>query len=119
MPRARALMLGEVLAGDSWTLFDQMNPVITQFGQLMANYLGIGFTGNSHTSDYVPIMATGPGAERFAGLIENTDIFAHYTDLAGIQFKNPSLPLLAENAWDVEEVEHIARYAEPFADSFG
>jgi alkaline phosphatase len=117
MPRARALMLGEVLAGDSWTLFDQMNPVITQFGQLMANYLGIGFTGNTHTSDYVPILASGPGAERFAGLIENTDIFDHYTQLAGIRFENPSLPQMAGDAWDLEEVEHIARYAEPFVDS--
>jgi alkaline phosphatase len=110
-------MLGEVLAGDSWTLFDQMNPVITQFGQLMANYLGIGFTGNSHTSDYVPILASGPGAERFAGLIENTDIFDHYTQLAGIRFENPSLPLLAGDTWEEEEVEQIARYAEPFTDA--
>ena len=117
MPRARALMLGEVLAGESWTLFDQMNPVITQFGQLMANYLGIGFTGNTHTSDYVPILAVGPGAERFAGLIENTDVFKHYTELAGIRFANPSLPLLAGDGWEADEVEQIARYAEPFADS--
>jgi hypothetical protein len=114
MPRERAETFSEFLAGKYQSLYDQMNSATTQFGQLMANYLGIGFTGNSHTSDYVPILASGPGAERFAGLVENTDVFKHYTELAGIGFKNPSSPLLAGDHGNADEVEHIARYAEPF-----
>jgi len=38
-------------------------------------------------------VATGPGAERFGGFILNTDVFRHYTELAGIDFKNPSVPI--------------------------
>lgn len=116
LSRARARLFADVLAGKGQTLYDQMSPVITQFGQLMANYLGIGFTGNSHTADYVPILAHGPGAERFAGLIENTDVFDHYTELAGIDFDNPSVPLLAEGGPDADAVEQVARYAEAFGD---
>jgi hypothetical protein len=70
-----------------------MNSAVAQLGQLMANHLGIGWTGTAHCSDFVPLVATGPGAERFRGFIQNTDVFRHYTQLAGIDFKNPSLPI--------------------------
>lgn len=73
--------------------FALMNSNVAQLGQLMANHLGIGWTGTAHCSDYVPLVATGPGAERFRGFILNTDVFRHYTQLAGIDFKNPSAPI--------------------------
>jgi hypothetical protein len=38
----------------------------------------------------------GPGAERFRGFLKNTDVLAHLTALAGIDFRNPAAPLLAE-----------------------
>lgn len=91
-------------------LFDQMNSDVAALGQLMANHLGIGFTGTTHTSDYVPLVAIGPGAERFRGLIQNTDVFRTYTDLASIDFRNPTEPLLAE-ADVAPEVENLAEYA--------
>jgi alkaline phosphatase len=77
-------------------LYDLMNSGTAQFGQLLGNYVGVGWTSLNHTSDYVPLVATGPGAERFQGFIQNVDVFRHYTQLAGIDFKNPTLPLLAE-----------------------
>jgi len=86
-----------------------MNAVTSQLGQLMANRLGIGWTGNTHTSDYVPVIAIGPGSERFTGLIQNTDIFTHYTALADIDFRNPSMPLIAEH--DAKDAERAHRYA--------
>jgi len=64
----------------------------SQLGQLMGNHIGIGWSANTHTADYVPILALGPGAERFRGFIQNTDVFRHYTQLAGIDFKNPTAP---------------------------
>jgi hypothetical protein len=36
----------------------------------------------------VALMAKGPGSERFKGLIRNTDIFDHYMDFAGLNFRN-------------------------------
>ena len=73
--------------------FTVMNSNVAQLGQLMGNHLGIGWTGTAHCSDFVPLVATGPGAERFRGFIQNTDVFRHYTQLAGIDFKNPSVPI--------------------------
>jgi alkaline phosphatase len=107
----RAEMFSRVLAGQDIALYDQFDTAVSQLGQLMANRLGIGWTGNTHTSDYVPIAAFGPGAERFNGFLQGTDIFRHYTQLAGINFENPSMPLLAEEGPNASAVERIARYA--------
>ena len=105
----RAKLYARVLANDYSALYDQMNGAVTQLGQLMANRLGIGWTGNTHTSDYVPVLALGPGAERFRGVIDNTDVFRAYTDLTGIDHRNPSAPLLAHH--DAGDVENAAQYA--------
>ncbi|MDB6150000.1 MAG: hypothetical protein JWQ44_1448 [Chthoniobacter sp.] len=111
MSARRAQLFANVLAGEQHALYDQMNSVITQLGQLMANRLGIGWTGNTHTSDYVPILAIGPGSERFGGMIENTDVFVHYTALTGVDFRNPAMPLITDGGPEAADVEHIARYA--------
>jgi alkaline phosphatase len=50
-------------------------------GQFTGNHNGIGWTGTSHTSDPTIVTATGPGAERFSGMVRNTDVFRHLTEL--------------------------------------
>lgn len=50
-------------------------------GQFTGNHNGIGWTGTSHTSDPTIVTATGPGAERFSGLIRNTDVFHRLLDV--------------------------------------
>ena len=55
-------MFARALAAEDIAIYDQMDTAVNQLGQLMANRLGIGWTGNSHTSDYVPIAAFGPGS---------------------------------------------------------
>ena len=89
----RAKLLVPFLKKEGEPVYGLMNTLTCQLGQLMANYTGVGWTSGAHTSDYVPISAVGPGAERFAGFIQNTDIFRHYTELAGIDFRNPESPL--------------------------
>ncbi len=118
MSARRAELFARVLGGDYQALYDQMNSPITQLGQLMANRIGVGWTGNTHTTDYVPVIAYGPGAELFTGFIQNTDFFAHYTHLAGIDFKNPSVPLIADFGPEPEQVENIAAYAKADAESY-
>jgi alkaline phosphatase len=108
LPEARAAAYSAFLAGKGDPLYDQMATPVTQFGQLLANHLGIGWTGNSHTADHVPLLAVGPGAERFRGFVENTDLFAHLTTLAGIDHRNPAVPLLAESGPDAAEAEGAA-----------
>jgi alkaline phosphatase len=110
MSLRRAELFAKVLAGTAPQLFDQMNSPVTQLGQLLGNRLGIGWTGNTHTADYVQLTAIGPGSERFTGLMENTDVFRHYTALAGIDFKNPTAPLIAHAGPESDDAEGPARY---------
>jgi alkaline phosphatase len=105
LPAAKAEQFARYLGGELDPLYDQMNSPASQLGQVLANYLGIGWTGNAHTADYVPLVALGPGAERFRGFLQNTDIFPHYLALAGIKFRNPEVPLLAEGAPSAAEAE--------------
>ncbi len=89
-------------------LYELMNSWTAQMGQLLANHLGIGWTGTSHTSDYVPLAALGPGSERFRGFLQNTDIFPHYLALAHIHFQNPTAPLMAESGPSATESERYS-----------
>ncbi|MBI3876207.1 MAG: alkaline phosphatase [Verrucomicrobia bacterium] len=89
----KAAVLAPFLTRKGKAQFALMNAAVAQLGQLMANHIGIGWTGTAHCSDFVPLTALGPGAELFRGFILNTDVFRHYTQLADIDFKNPSLPI--------------------------
>lgn len=93
------------------TLFDQMKSDVAGLGQLLANHTGVGFTGTTHTSDYVPLLALGPGSDRFRGLIRNVDVFRIYTELSGIDYRNPEEPLLAHAALLPQARENTAEYA--------
>lgn len=107
----RAGWLRAYLEKKGTCVYELMNSGVVQLGQLMGNYVAVGWTGNVHTSDYVLVTAVGPGAERFAGFIQNTDVFRHYTQLAGIDFENPRLPLLAESGPAAGDVEPLEEYA--------
>jgi alkaline phosphatase len=47
-------------------------------GQVSAKY-----TTGGHTAVFVPIFSFGPGAEKFSGIMDNTDIFFKMRDLFG------------------------------------
>lgn len=44
-------------------------------GSVRADSLVTAFTSDYHTATLIPVLATGPGAEHFAGIYENTDIY--------------------------------------------
>jgi len=52
-------------------------------GQIIGNHCGVGWTGTTHTSDPTIVTARGLGAERFQGLVVNTDVFVHLKELLG------------------------------------
>ncbi|MCX8156374.1 MAG: alkaline phosphatase [Verrucomicrobiae bacterium] len=116
MPVERARWFQKYLLRQGDALFDQLNNDTAQLGQLLANYTGINWIGNSHTSDYSPVVAFGPGSERFKGLIQNTDVFGHYLDLVGVNFRNPTVPELAEADILPPSTEDIAAYGQPWKD---
>jgi alkaline phosphatase len=93
------------LEGRQPPLYAMMDGWSAQMGQLLANHLGIGWSGTAHTSDYVPLVAVGPGAERFGGYLQNTDLFHHYLGLAKVAYRNPELPLMAECGPSAAEAE--------------
>ncbi len=111
MSERRALLFAKVLAGEYPALYDQMNSAVSQLGQILANRFGVGWTGNTHTADYVTLSAIGPGAELFRGLVQNTDLFVYYTQFAGIDFRNATAPLIAARGPEAGQVEDHAAYA--------
>lgn len=105
VPETKAALFLQIAAKKTEVLYETMNALGPQLGQLMANYLGVGFTSGAHTADFVPLLASGPGAKRFQGFLQNTEVFRHYLALTGIDFRNPEAPLIAEAAPLADEVE--------------
>jgi alkaline phosphatase len=108
--KQRAEMLAPFLNKKGKALYGLMNSPVGQLGQLMANHWAVGWAGSAHTSDYVPLTAIGPGAEKFRGFIDNTDIFHNYIALAGVDFKNPTVPLSAKASKRIGSPENIEEY---------
>jgi alkaline phosphatase len=116
VPADKADWFAAFLAQKAKPLYSSLDTPPAQLGQLLANHWAIGWIGHSHTADYVPILALGPGAQHFGGYLQNTDVFRHFTTLAGIDFKNPSVPLLsaaAPAAGSPEDADSYWREAEP------
>lgn len=111
VPDAKAAAMAEFLGKKGKTVYDAMNSVAAQFGQLLANHLGVGWASGSHTADYVPLLACGPGSGEFRGFLPNTDVFHNYVALAGVDFRNPEVPLTAEAAPSASEVEPVESLA--------
>jgi alkaline phosphatase len=105
----RANLFQTYLAKEGTSLYELMNSDVVQLGQLLANHLAIGWAGNVHTADYVPLTAIGPGAELFEGFLQNVDVFRHYTRLARINYRNPEHPLLATGP-EPSQVEQTQEY---------
>ena len=52
-------------------------------GQFAGNHTGIGWTGTTHTSDPTLVSSIGPQADRFAGMVKNSDVFGHLVEVLG------------------------------------
>ncbi len=115
VPLSKAEQLAPYFEKKGGPLYGLMNSAAVQMGQVMGNHWGIGWASNKHTADYVLLTASGPGAKRFAGFIQNTDVFHHYLAFAGIDFKNPVMPLMdaataSGGEWAPESMERVAEY---------
>ena len=92
-----------------YALFEAFNSDTCALGQVLANHTGIAFTSGNHTSDYVPVLALGPGSDRIEGFLQNTELFGHYLDFAGLTFRNPQEPLVA-GACHAPTTEDLSEY---------
>jgi alkaline phosphatase len=64
--------------------------MIEALAAVTRNVTGIGWSGTTHTSDLVPILAIGPERDRYQGLLRNSDNFSRLAPLLGITHRNPS-----------------------------
>lgn len=62
---------------------DQLAKPEGLLGQFAGNHTGIGWTGTTHTSDPTLVSAIGPQCERFSGMVINTEVFRHFSELLG------------------------------------
>lgn len=109
----RRELLDPFLKKKGFALYDVMAADVAAMGQVLANHVGVCFTGTGHTSDHVPILAIGPGAEAFRGFIDNTVVFDRYLAAAGVQFRNPQERLIAQqptSAGSAGSVERVEEY---------
>ncbi len=112
VPDRKAAYFATFFEKKGLSMYETMNSTSVQLGQLLANHYGVGWTSGEHTADYVPLLAVGPGASRFRGFIQNTEVFHHYLALGGVEFRNPEAPLMAEevggSAAEAERLERVA-----------
>lgn len=108
VPEDKAAMLIDIYEKKGKVMYGATNSVSFQFGQLIANHLGVGWVSGDHTADYVPLIALGPGSSRFRGFLQNTEVFHHYLALAKVDFRNPEAALLAEIGPTAAQVEQEA-----------
>lgn len=110
MSARRRELLEPYLKKKGYALFDAMASDVAALGQVLANHTGIGFTSTSHTSDFVPLLAMGPGAESFRGFLANTEVFERYVGFAGVDFRNRQEPLVAGYETDPGSLEQVLEY---------
>ena len=65
--------------------YHRMNGISAMIGQVIANHIDIGWVGHTHTSDYVELMALGPGSEGIKPYTMNTDLFDLMVKASGIE----------------------------------
>ncbi|HMN95347.1 MAG TPA: alkaline phosphatase [Phycisphaerales bacterium] len=54
-------------------------------GAVLANHFGIAFVSTNHTADLVDAVAIGPGAERLAPMLDNTEFHGIMLDAIGLR----------------------------------
>lgn len=69
---------------DTQTLYTTYNEFVATVFGVLDQATGIGWTTKSHTGDFVPVYATGVGAEQFAPLNNNIEIPAKILRIAGL-----------------------------------
>ncbi|HYE61769.1 MAG TPA: alkaline phosphatase [Phycisphaerales bacterium] len=69
--------------------FSQASVWTSVLGGLLADHLGVAFTGPNHTSDMVEVTAMGPGSELLTPALDNTDL--HRLMVSAMQLPAPKL----------------------------
>ena len=74
-----------VLGDEEALLYGGYEPLSMAVCHIINNKAGLSFTSYAHTGLQIPVYATGVGADNFAGLYDNTDIFTKTMAAMGLQ----------------------------------
>lgn len=106
----RRELLEPYLKKKGYALYETMASDVAAVGQVLANHTGIGFTSTAHTSDFVPVLTRGPGADAFRGFIRNTEVFERYLTFAGVNHRNRQEALIVGGDSEEELRERVEDY---------
>lgn len=59
--------------------------IVNQLREIWFESTAVGWTSHNHTSEHVPLMATGPGAAAIPALINNNELFGIMTQALGVK----------------------------------
>lgn len=65
------------------SLYAETEPLAAKAKEVMSEIARIGWSTGGHTAGFVPVYAIGAGAERFNGVMENTEIAKRIAKIAG------------------------------------
>ena len=74
-----------VLGDEEALLYGGYEPLSMAVCHIINNKAGLSFTSYAHTGLQIPVYAMGVGADNFAGLYDNTDIFTKTMTAMGLQ----------------------------------
>jgi alkaline phosphatase len=86
---AERSLLAAAVSNKRTAAFSQASTWTSVLGGILADHVGIAFTGPNHTSDMVEVTAMGPGSELIQPAIDNTDL--HRVMVAAMQLPAPRL----------------------------
>ncbi len=114
LTRSEARVVAAALSGGPLNELNRQHAnFVGTLGQALGNHNGIGWTGITHTADFVVSMAMGPGKHQFAGLLRNVDAFGRLTALAGVSHCNPALSPSEARRFAVAESPATAWHTSP------
>lgn len=82
--QAEAALVHRALRKDYADAYRARSSAVVILGQVLANHLAVGWTGISHTSDLVELLALGPGSQAFSGVLPNVGVHPRLRQALGL-----------------------------------
>lgn len=85
---------------------DDADAGLAALTQTLNEYGGISFSSGNHTAENVPLYASGPGSDIFAGLLDNTEVGQGLATAMGLEFSD--LPNVDVMGVDTQQGSELA-----------
>lgn len=82
----------DVILEEGFPLVLRRRPTLPLIRRVLQQNVGVHWTTVGHTDQAVPLYALGPGADRFAGELDNTEVALRIAELGGLDISGLQLP---------------------------